>query len=217
MDDLLAKYKRLIIGLVLFLLVVVPIFSYIRSEINKRGKVAVEVFVVPHDAQITINGKKSRTKTYLTPGNYTFKAERSGFTSQENEITITNETTFALTLDPISEEAKRYAENNQRRYLEAEAIAGTQTRNEGGAFRQKNPIISQLPTRTNFYSIDYRASEQSDDGIVIEIRTENPTGRAFALRQISSWGYDVTDYRIDFIEHIDPFKNIEPAYREEDS
>jgi len=197
------KSRKILIFLGLFLVVVLFI-TFILLGIRNTSGVPVEVFVVPKNAKITINGNGSGSKTRLEPGReYVFSANAEGFNGAENRIFINEATTVPLILEPISEEAKEYAQKNQKLYLEAEGIAGKQAQQKGVEFRENNPIVDNLPYSGGYYRIDYR---EQGDLLIILITADSAVGRQVAFEKIRSWGYEPHDYNIEFPGFVNPFE-----------
>ena len=193
-------------------LLVIGLLGYgIYIAVTRAGKEPVTVYLVPGDATLTANGEVITPGTvYLLPGDYEIKASKDGFRSWNSNITISNssESAIDVALQPESEEAKKWAADNQELYLKYEGRAGARANQEGEEFSKKNPITSKLPVDTLLYTIGYRAdtSDPSGDSIIIEI--DAPSGyRRAAIEKIRQLGYDPTDYTIKFTNYESPFEN----------
>lgn len=198
---------KLVVGfIVLLILILAGYFAYI--SISRSGKVAVTVNAVPADATITFNGTEVSPGTiYLTPGGYEIKATKEGFDDFSNAVQITeSDKTVSIPLTPASDEAKKWAEENRSEYLELEAKSGIAAQEQGKDFREKNPIVSLLPYENLLYTIGYRADPADPTGQSIIIEIDASEGyRQQAIYQISQWGYDPTDFKINFRDYQNPF------------
>lgn len=169
--------------------------------LNRRDAGAnLEISVVPDDAVVVIDGKEYRNgKNTVQPGTYMATANREGFVSLTQEVTITDTLqTLMFSLTPESEEAKQWAAKNQEAYSEAEAAGGEAALQQGQALRDRYPLVSKLPFDGSFYEINYAILDREKNTIYIRIDTTSPMGRQVALEQIKEWGFQPTDYQIVF-------------------
>jgi hypothetical protein len=192
--------------IVLIVLVLVGYFAY--TTITRSGKLAVEINAVPSDAKVTLNGTEVGNGTvYLEPGNYTVKGTKEGFSEFSQQASIdTNGQVISVPLAAESDEAKAWAKDNQNKYLDLEAEAGVEAQKQGEIFTEKNPIAKLLPHESLLYTIGYRAdtSDPTGNSIILEIDAIEGY-RQQAIYQISQWGYDPTNYKINFKDYKNPF------------
>jgi len=191
----------------IMLLLLVGYFVYITNE--RSGKIAVEVVAVPGDAHITINNAVfSPGIAYLKPGYYEIKATKEGFAdfSSVASIESTSDQAIPIPMEATSDEAKKWAEDNQDKYLELEGRAGKSAQQRGDVFQEKNPIVKHLPYDSFLYTIGYKAdpSDPSGNSIIIEIDAGEGYRQA-AIYQISQWGYNPADFKINFRNYKNPF------------
>ncbi len=177
--------------------------------ISRAGKEPVKVYLVPSDATLTANGERLGPGTvYLAPGKYDVKGSKEGFREFSTQVTIgkPNQSEIDIALQPVSEEAKKWAAQHQDLYLAYEGRAGGRANQEGEEFSKKNPITSKLPVNNFLYSIGYRSdtSDPSGDSIIIEIDALSGYRRA-AIERIRQLGYDPTDFTIKFTNYENPF------------
>lgn len=177
--------------------------------IDRKDKVQVELAVVPSNAKVTIDGKDTNPSfAYLHPGKkYKFKAQKEGFKSLEIESYVGKDNKIVtLPLTPESEEAKKWAENNQDRYSILEAMASKAANEEGEKITEQNPLVSVLPYKNLIYSIGYRGDPSDPSGrsiiIVIDAR---PNSRTAALVKLGELGGDITKLKIEFANYENPF------------
>lgn len=205
--DFIAKHRALSIGIFLLILAL-PVVYYFFTVADRAGKTQVTVRIVPADATVTIGDKKvSSGDIWLKPGAYPVKGSKGGFADySSSEVVGTEKKLIVVLLNPESDEAKRWADKNRDKYMEVEGQAGDNARLEGEAFRDKNPIVNLLPYKSLIYTIGYRAdpSDASGNSIIIEINTSE-SYRDDAVYQIYQWGYDPTDYKVNFKEYSNPF------------
>jgi hypothetical protein len=193
-----AKYIAVVLVLVVIAFLGALGLTVTRS-ITERGNFAIEVIAVPRDAKITIDGRAAKTgKQSLPPGQHTFEATKDGFAVATKQQVIVDGDRITLLLTPKSQAAQEYAEKNLNLYLEAEGVAGTETRLEGESFRRNNPILSVLPYRGGLFTIEYRLSKTDPNRAVVQINAASSEARSFAIDRIRSMGYEPSDYEIEF-------------------
>lgn len=198
-------FSSIIIGVLLLGVVAYSIFT----AVSRGGKEPVSVNILPGDASLTANGQKISTGTqYLAPGTYTIEAKRDGFSDFKYEVMIgkPNKEKIDIALIPVSDEAKKWAKDNQKLYLEREGKGGEEARKKGEEFFKLNPIARQLPIRNILYTISYTVdpSDPTDNSIILHI--EAPEGyREGVINKIRQLGYDPTDYKINFKVYENPF------------
>lgn len=192
--------------IVLIVLVFVGYFAY--TTITRSGKLAVEINAVPSDAKVTLNGTEVGNGTiYVEPGNYEVKGTKDGFGEFSQQTSIeTNGQVVSVPLVAESDAAKQWAKENESKYLDLESEAGIEAQRQGEEFTKKNPIVSLLPYENFLYTIGYRAdtSDPTGNSIIIEISAIEGY-RQQAIYQLQQWGYDPTDYKINFSEYTNPF------------
>lgn len=185
---------------------------FVYRTITTQGKVAVEIIAVPSDAILTLNGEKvSNGTVYLKAGEYTIKATKNGyadFSSAASVVDGVSDQIIAAPLTPESDEAEKWASEHQDDYLNLEGRAGESAQKQGEEFQEKNPIVKRLPSNSLLYSIGYKAdtSDPTGNSIIIEIDAEEGYRQA-AIYQISQWGYNPADFKINFRNYKNPFSS----------
>lgn len=194
------KLAAIIFAVVLSVTLYGAYLQYARS-----GKTGVNITIVADTPTLTINGQKSTVgKLYLKPGTYEMKAEAAGFDSAQKTVTVgKDEVTTSFLLTPVSEAAKTWALQHNGAYLQAERQAGEETRKEGEAFTAANPITQYLPQKTSYYAINYRLDDKQQ--VVLQISATTPLGRQVAIEKIRSFGFDPTNYKVEFTDIKNPF------------
>lgn len=81
-----------------------------------------------------------------------------------------------------------------------------ETKDLRATFVSDNPIVKQLPYQHPYYSINYKTVGETTNDIIITIRTPSPRYRYSAVEKLKSWGYDPTDYSIEFIDYKNPLE-----------
>lgn len=196
-----------ILVLLVALVTILPLSIYVYQVIQQRGKHAVVVHSVPDDAKVFVDDKKVRPSTLqLKPGKYSVRIERDGFEPQTQDLEVANsnqeslQVFFALT--PATSEARKWAENHTDEYLALEHKAAENRSNQHLDVASSHPVALRLPHRSSFYSIDYDVSG-GDFKILIDAKT--PLGRQVAVERLKSWGYEPSDYVIEFLHFASPF------------
>lgn len=204
------RNHRILAILTILLLVGLTSFG-IYLTISRIGKEPVEIILTPEDMTLTIDGQNYRSGTaYIKPGTYGVKAEREGFETFEGTVTIgqPNTTSIDYVLTPVSEEAKKWKEDNIDLYLAQEGRSSVRSNEIGKQFAEQFPITTKLPFRNFIYSIGYRLQnvDNPSEGIIIEI-TAITGSREAALNKIRELGFDPTNYEINFNNYENPFKS----------
>jgi hypothetical protein len=173
---------------------------------NKNGN--VNITTIPKDATVTINGKKSsKGKQFLLPGDYTLRASKEGFKTEEKKVVIKSGDglrNIYLFPEPESDEALAWAQKNPKLQFEKEGLAGEQSQLEGQSFRDTNPLVDRLPYRSLIFNMDYALSEKDATLAVIKISASSGVDRSYAIAQIRDWGYEPGDYLIEFTDFTNP-------------
>lgn len=196
---------------IVFLIIIffsISIFQ-LFSRSSKENKTAVQIMSVPQDITLFVNDKKvSSSVLYLTPGDHIIKGEKKGFKGYEYRITTKegqkNADTLFFVLSPESNEAKKWADKNKKAYSEIEAKAGEDAQISGESLVDKYPILKKIPYRSSLYDIDYKKLENSDE-ITVQITAATAISRQVAIERIRQWGYDPSDYLIEFRAYSNPF------------
>lgn len=198
---------------IVFIALVVALIGLVGYAIfiaaDRAGKVHVDLAIVPDDAKVTVDGKDVNPNlTYIQPGKkYSFKAQREGFESLEIESYVSNDNKIVtLPLTPESEEAKKWAQNNQDKYSVLEAKASKAANEEGEKITEQNPIVSSLPYKNLIYTIGYRGDPSDPSGrSIIVIIDARPNSRTAALQKLGELGGDITTLKIEFANYENPF------------
>lgn len=197
--------RVIILTTVLFLILLLFAAS---TGVSRVGKTRVDIQAIPQDAMISINGTTStKGKHYLSPGKYTFSAERSGFETYSIDIEIKDERTYVgLAPEPSSEEGYRWLEEHPEVQSEREGIGGANANQKGEELSQAIPIINSLPFSSvpGPFTIDYGYSQSRKDGIFLLVRNSSPNGRVNALKWIREQGADPTDLEIRYSDFNNP-------------
>lgn len=198
-----------IIGIALGVGFLALIAYSIYTVVSRTGKEPVQVYILPSEATVTVDGKKiSAGVEYLSAGTHEIQAKSEGFTDYKGTITIgqTDKETIDIGLDPISDSAKEWAKNNQKLYLDREGRSGERSREKGKEFSRLNPIIKQLPITNVLYSIGYTVDPTDPNSIILQVQAAQGYREAM-LAKIRELGYDPTNFKINFKIYESPFGN----------
>ena len=195
-----------------FIFVIVAIIAYfIVTLVQRSGKVAVNVSVVPKDAKITVDGTALNNGTnYLKAGKYTVEVTKDGFASYKDVQYIDdNNTSIIVSLNAESEEAKKWADANEQDYGNNQSLRADAANKWTTAYQDANPIVKVLPSSNYLYTIGYKNNPSDPAGMSPPILTiDAPRGyRNAAIDQIRSLGFNPADYKIEFTNYESPFKS----------
>ena len=203
--------KLIRIAIISFIVVILAMIGYVvYMQIQNNGKQRVTVAVAPANSRVEIDGNTTKNKeVLLTPGKHTYKVSYNGFRTITGELDVrTDGTQTALVagLMPETAEATSLYNKITDEYTAIEIIAGQNAEENGVAFIDKNPITRQLPYKNMLFTIGYRTdpADPSGDSIIITIDAP-PVYRTEAVTQITNWGYNPVDYKINFINESNPF------------
>lgn len=198
------RTKRIVLLVVVMLFVLIAVF--VISAKSKTGKVRLEFILAPSKAFVTLNGKKVAKTSYQKPGNYKVNVSREGYKTYNTEVTLDKnnpETVVAIGLVPQTLEAQREADQYESDYKKVQAQSSKKVNEAGQAMQDKYPIMASLPYRSSIYNIEYGKTDKQE--FVIQVFAKTPVTRQVALAKIRDWGYDPTNYTIQFVDLRNPF------------
>lgn len=198
-----------IITTIIVILLIGLIAYTVYLSISRAGKEPVTIYLIPGDTKLIIDNQQYGAGTaYIKPGTYNITASREGFESMERTVTIgqPNTAVIDISLTPVSDEAKQWQEDNMQLYDQFQARTGVRANEFGDRFREQFPIVTKIPFSNFIYSIGYRLKnpDNSSEGIIIEI-TAITGYREAALDKIREFGFDPTNYEINFNNYENPF------------
>lgn len=202
--DIIKPIHLMIAGVIILGIVLILVAVGFRDAVDP-----VVIKKVPSDILVFIDGKEiNGDRTSLKNGTYTVKAEKSGFATTTFTTLITDDVKYiAVALTPSSDEAKKWADNNQNAYLELERFVGSTTEASGKTLAAKNPIVTRLPLSDFSYSVGYikDPKDSSGNSIIVTVRALDGYWNT-AIRSIYNAGYDPADYSLNLNELSNPFK-----------
>lgn len=203
--DFIHKNARLLKAL-LAIIIGLIVFWFIFMSFSHSGKVKLQLSIVPSDSSVTIDDSKSSNGSHwLKPGGYTVVVSKPGFKTQTRSIVLSTEkdnNIAAFSLEPQSESAKKWVKAHLDEYKANEKYGSLEAQASGKYLNDRNPIVSKLPYQDPYFTIGY--IQNSDNSITLTIATPSPRYRFFAVEQIRKFGYDPTDFRIDFKDFVNP-------------
>jgi hypothetical protein len=202
--------KKIVITAILILGLAI---SYVfMLGLQRIGKTAVKIDSVPGNLVVMVNDEKRGGSTvYLSPGTYEITAKKEGFSDYSESLTISEgqpPKTLFIVLSPDSESARKWAQENRSRYLAIEKRSGEEADKQGAKFVDDYPIVQQLPHRGSLYNIDYSYDEETSE-FKLQITSPDALGRQVAVETIKNWGYEPTDYVVEFLDYTNPFVNLQ--------
>lgn len=197
---MLFQKRTLLYGTILLIIgISIGLVVHLYQLHEQRGKVAVKILTVPHDAIVTLNGRHVRQGTaYIAAGIYTAEIHKDGFASHKTNLHVSDHTMRPLyvALRPESDEATRWAARNQHAYAKLERLAAQSSAAYGQSFQAKWPIVKTLPIKDPYFNISY--VHHDDETISLKISGTSPRYRMLALQHLRSRGFDPTEYNIEF-------------------
>lgn len=187
----------------------VMILIIMQTRINNTG-VPVDIIIVPEDSRVKVGDTYiDSDKIHLRPGTYSYTVEKDGFKTFTDVIVIEDSLDRQIIsgrLLPVSDEAKKWYEDNKQKYLNVERVYGEQAIERGMELREDNPIISELPYRSVLFTIGYKADTKNTNpnAIIVTISAQD-VYRESAVQQIRNWGYNPAELNIEFINEENPF------------
>lgn len=205
--ETLQRHKTKIkIAILLFVLFIIG--WAVLTFIERSGKTALTINVVPSNAIVTINDQGSGNGTHwLQDGTYTIKAEREGFETQTKKVIVSGDkeqNVTAVSLTPQSDEAKKWAETHADEYSKNEQYGAIEANSTGKYFSEKNPITEKLPYTDPYFKIGYKTND--DQSIQLTVKTPSPRYRFYAVEKIREFGYEPTDFVIVFEDFKNPLE-----------
>lgn len=162
----------LIIGSVVFIFLIFLIWFLVGGP---GSKVTVEIYPVPSDATITMDGKPVQAgKISVAKGKHSFAASRQyfeGITKEVDTDNLSDSKTIYLALYPNSPEGREFLDHNPDEQLRYERVAGADFSALQEKLLEDYPVTTELPYKTVDYKIDYDINEEQD---VVFIVTFNP-------------------------------------------
>lgn len=209
------NYKKIInlgIGLITIILITIGIF-----QIWTNGKIKLDLFIAPSDAQVFINNKKQTIKSliYLKPNQqYQIRIERADFEKIEITKTITKDDhQLFLGMSPINQRGETIVQKNLKQFLEFEKKFDNFSQDHIQILTKKHPILNKLPYLNQDLIIDYSFDKNSTDPdakLIINVYADQ-LHRNQALLLLHENKLDFTKYKINFFtidnrQPTDPFK-----------
>ena len=200
---------RITIVLVVFA-VTCSIGYNIHLSFEHANKTAITLVTAPTDATATFTNtttkkvtKGSHGTVYVEPGIYDISIEKKGFNSYKKTQDISKNTVIAE-LSPQTKEAVDWVKRHRDQYDKLEAFAGKKSLEYNKSVTDKYPLIGVLPLKDPYYSIGHYKKDNGEQ--VVVITTESPQYRYAATRRITSMGYKLSDYRIEYKDFQNPLK-----------
>lgn len=205
-DSLQRHKKRVLFGIVLFL--IVTITWTIVMFVGRTGKLPVVVAVVPSDATVIIDNQHYGTGTqWLKPGTYKISVSKDGFRSSNESTTITDkksQNVIAVSLKAESDKAKEWAAKHQKDYSSNEQYGAIEASTDGKYFADTHPITTKLPFNDPYFTVGYTVGD--NDSVTLTVSTPSPRYRFYAVEKIRQLGFDPTDYTIVFKDFHNPLE-----------
>lgn len=209
-DDHIKKRRMRIIMIVAGIFAVVVLWSAIVL-ISRSGKVGLYVSIAPSNATVKIGDSQyGRGTQWLAPGTYPVEVTRDGFEEVKRTIIVSGDkeqNVLAVSLPPKSDEAKKWAEQHQDEYKRNEQYGAIEAAQTGKYLAKSAPITTKLPFKDPYFTIGYTISDKQD--ITLTIKTPSPRYRFYAIEKIREFGYDPTDFRIEFTDFKNPLEKTE--------
>lgn len=192
----------------LYVVFVLFVLFSLSVVISRIGKQPISIAVFPSNSSVYINNRQYNPGVvYLGSGSYVISAQKSGWSSPNQKITVTNKpVSVVLLLDPISHTAIDWLKGNKEAQVERESLAGVQASLRGLSVVDTNPIIKLLPYTdiSGPFGIDYGYIGDDVTKVYLLISYSSPNGRQKAFEWIRSKGYDPTSFTIRYTNFTNP-------------
>lgn len=181
------------LALVLLLGIILLIALGMRASFASSGTQRLDVTVLPTDAQLYVNDiAVGGTRQLLQPGHYMVRAEREGFATTTQAVTIADKSQeVVLKLSPASSAARDWIDEHKDLYGEG---SGDPT----GA----DPIVTRLPYQSLLFKLEKHAI--GSDGVVELSATTIRGYRSAPVNHVRALGLDPANYRFLF-NYENPF------------
>jgi hypothetical protein len=190
------KQKNILFIIFIFFTFLMFYLTFVITE--SSGKYSFTVALLPADSTIRINGVVSSNQTSLYPGVYEVTVEKDGFSKDTQTITVEKDFAISSFLSPVSDEAKKWVNDNFSLYPEGYDPT-----------TNRQPILNQLPYQDLIFSMSI--DENSVDKTPLPLTIESLTGYSNSpIDKIREMGYSPEDYTYRF-DFENPFKS--GAYR----
>jgi len=191
----------------MIIVLIAAVVFFAVQGVGHTGKIATTVEVQPKDSVVKMGGAVIGSGTiYLSPGEYSFTAEKTGFTTAKQTIIISKDNHYVgLTPTPVSTEAIAWS-NQTENALAVEQIGSKRSDTSGQTASTKNPLIDRLPYSDILgpFTVDYAFDTTDSTKTKIVIMDSTANGRVKALQWIRSQGVDPADLTIEFQDFTNP-------------
>lgn len=203
-NKLKSKPIYIIIGVTLFIVILIIILSVAFMSL-RAGKHKVTIVALPEDAALFVDGEKTSTPAWVTPGEHTFHADKEGFETDSITRTITGEMTVILLPEATSKEAIAWSNQDDVRQ-QIEELSGIQASERGSYITENNPLIKELPFTdiAGPFVIDYGYYGPDNTSIYISVHNSTPRGRQNAIKWITDRGFNPAEQDIRFTDFVNP-------------
>lgn len=159
----------------------------------KAGRYRLDVEIHPIDAIVTIDGQKygSKFSVDLLPGKYTITYERFGFESVNYVYELNRNNQIYSVMNPVSDEAKKWQEQNSHLYERQEEIAQQQAVIDAEIEGEKYPILEYLPKNTSIFRL---GNSFANDGVLTVIIRVAPDDEYNAINYLKRLNIDLSPY-----------------------
>lgn len=209
-DDHIKQRRLRIFVIVASIFAVVILWSAVVL-ISRSGKVGLYISTAPSNATVKIGDSQyGRGTQWLAPGTYPVEATRDGFETVTRTIIVSSDkeqNVLAISLVPKSEDAKKWAEQHQDEYKRNEQYGAIEAAQTGKYLAKSAPITTKLPFKDPYFTIGYTIDEKQT--VTLTIKTPSPRYRFYAIEKIREFGYDPTDFRVEFTDFKNPLENTE--------
>jgi hypothetical protein cdiviTM7_00537 len=209
---MISRKRSIQIVIAIVLLATIGSIAYnIYLLFERAGKIAVTLVTAPTDATTTFTNTATKKVTkgnsgtvYIEPGVYDISVEKKDFSSYKKTQDIAKNNTIIAELSPRTKEAADWVDKHRDQYTKLETFAGKKSLEYNKSVTDKYPLIGILPLKDPYYSIGHYKKENGEP--VVVITTESPQYRYAATRRITSMGYKLSDYRIEYKDFQNPLK-----------
>ena len=158
--------KKIITAMLVFAVLIIGAVVAIPLIIDSQKSATLNLFIVPTDAKITVDGKEFKNGNYrLNPGSVTVSIEKDGFESKSLSVNLEpNKTTLVyLPLFCADSSLTCYLDDKENLEILPYVASYSDRASEVQEFTKKSSITKILPISYEAYEDDFESLDVATD------------------------------------------------------